>query len=295
VATSMRGRAVEALVLPFSFREFLRHRHSEPRRGFVRLPKGERSALDAQLLVYLNEGGYPEAQGIDPRSRCELLRGYVDAALFRDVVERHAVSNPLVLRWMIRQLLGNAGGAFSIQKFYNDLTSQGFAVSKNTLHAYLSHLQDAYLVLTLPIATDSERQRMVNPRKAYPIDAGLIPVFDRSGKANAGHALEACVLLELMRRGSDVAWVRTSDGFEVDFLARHGDGTNELIQVCLAAEGAATETREVRALQGALKTHRGAKATVVTLRPESFTHSPPGIEIVSAAAWLLDADTPDVA
>ena len=136
---------------------------------------------------------------------------------------------------------------------------------------------------------------MVNPRRAYPIDAGLIPVFDRSGKANAGHALEACVLLELMRRGSDVAWVRTSDGFEVDFLARHGDGTNELIQVCLAAEGAATETREVRALQGVLKTHRGAKATVVTLRPESFPQSPPGIEIVSAAAWLLDADTPDVA
>lgn len=291
VATSMRGRAMEALVLPFSFREFLRHRQSEPRQSVERLPKAKRSALDAQLMVYLNDGGYPEAQGLDPRSRRELLHGYVDAALFRDVVERHAVSSPLVLRWMIRQLLANAGGAFSVQKFYNDLSSQGMAVSKTTLHAYLSHLQDAYLVVTLPIATDSERQRMVNPRKAYPIDAGLISVFDRSGKSNAGHALETCVLLELMRRGAEVAWVRTSDGFEVDFLARHGDGTKQLIQVCLAAEGTATEAREIRALQSALKDHRKARATVITLRPETFTHSPPGIEVVSAAAWLLDGES----
>ena len=36
----------------------------------------------------------------------------------------------------------------------------------------------------------SERQRMVNPRKAYPVDPGLIPVFDRTGRANLGHALE---------------------------------------------------------------------------------------------------------
>jgi predicted AAA+ superfamily ATPase len=242
-------------------------------------------------MVYLNDGGYPEAQGLVARSRRELLHGYVDAALFRDVVERHAVSNPLALRWMIRQLLGNAGGAFSVQKFHNDLSSQGIAVSKNTLHAYLAHLQDAYLVVTLPIATDSERQRMVNARKAYPIDPGLISVFDRSGKSNAGHALETCVLLELMRRGAEVAWVRTADGIEVDFLARHHDGSTELIQVCLAAEGDATEARELRALQSALKDHPKAKATVITLRPETFTHSLPGIEVVSATFWLLNPET----
>ena len=289
VATSMRGRAMEALVLPFSFREFLRHRLLEPAQSHSRLPKAKRSALDARLMDYLNEGGYPEAQGLDPRARRELLRGYVDVALYRDVVERHAVSSPLVLRWMIRQLLANAGGTFSVQKFHNDLASQGTAVSKNTLHAYLSHLEDAYLVVTLPIASESERKRRVNPRKAYPIDPGLISVFDRSGRSNSGHALETCVLLELMRRGAEVAWVRSSGGFEVDFLARHVNGAEELIQVCLAAEDDGTATREIRALQSALGDHRGAKATVITLRPESFTQSPPGIEIVSAVEWLLDA------
>jgi uncharacterized protein len=287
VATSMRGRAMEALVLPFSFREFLRHRGSEPNKDVALLPKAKRSILDALLMTYLSEGGYPEAQNLDARARRELLNGYVDAALFRDVVERHAVSSPLVLRWMIRQLLANAGGTFSVQKFHNDLSSQGMAVAKNTLHAYLSHLQDAYLVLSLPIATDSERKRMVNPRKAYPIDPGLIAIFDRSGKANAGHALETCVLLELMRRGAEVAWVRTAEGYEVDFFARHGDGSKELIQVCLSADESGTEAREMRALQSALKEHRRTKATIITLRPESFISTLPGIEVVSAAAWLL--------
>ena len=240
VATSMRGRALEALVLPFSFREFLRDRGQEPESRVERLPKARRSALERELLIYLNEGGYPETAGLDVRGRRELLQSYVDAALMRDVVERHAVSNPLVLRWMIRQLLSNAGGPFSVQKFHGDLRSQGLTAAKNTLHAYLSHLEDAYLVLTVPIATDSERRRMVNPRKAYPVDPGLIHVFDRSGKANTGHSLETVVLLELMRRGAETGWVRTADGFEVDFLARHADGSKELIQVCAGADSTAT-------------------------------------------------------
>ena len=43
VATSMRGRAMEALVLPFSFREFLRHRGQEPVLPAARLTKRTRS------------------------------------------------------------------------------------------------------------------------------------------------------------------------------------------------------------------------------------------------------------
>ena len=36
---------------------------------------------------------------------------------------------------------------------------------------------------TVWIEADSERKRMVNPRKAYPVDPGLIPVFDRTRRA----------------------------------------------------------------------------------------------------------------
>jgi predicted AAA+ superfamily ATPase len=84
-------------------------------------------------------------------------------------------------------------------------------------------------------------------RKIYPIDAGLIPVFDRSGRANLGHALETAVLVELKRRRHTVTYVRTSSGYEVDFLARSPEGAVHLIQVCADASDPDTATRELRA------------------------------------------------
>ena len=287
VATSMRGRAMEALVHPFSFREYLRHRDREPNRRVDRLPKSMRSALNKYLREYLAAGGFPEAQGAALRDRFELLRGYVDTALIRDVIERHAVSHPVALRWMVRHLLGNSGGYFSVRKFLSDLKSQGVPVAKDTLHAYLSHLEDAFLIRTVFVASDSERRRMVNPRKIYPIDSGLIPVFDRSGKSNLGHALETCVLLQLERRGAEISYVRTSDGFEVDFLARYPDSRQELIQVCADLDAPATTERETRGLLAAASEHPRATLHLVTLEPEHSRDLPKGVSAHAAVDWLL--------
>src|SRR5881628_1938767 len=224
VATSLRGRAMEVLVHPFSFREALRHAGAEPAGPVERLGPAEWAALDQRLRRYLAEGGFPEAQGASPRDRAALLGGYVDVVVLRDVIERHAVSNPLALRWIERQLLANPGGAFSVKKHYDTLRSQGVAVGKDTLHDYLAHLEDAFLVRTVSMHSASERQRMVNPRKAYPVDPGLIAPFERSGRTHHGRALETAILLELERRGYEASYVRTAEGFEVDFLAhRAGD------------------------------------------------------------------------
>ncbi len=290
VATSMRGRAMEALVLPFGFREYLRHVGREPQTAAERLPKAARSALEKDLRDYLACGGFPEAQGVGPRDRFELLRGYVDTTLLRDVVERHAVSHPVALRWMVRQLLGNAAGSFSVNKFHADLRSQGMAVAKDTLHAYLAYLEDAFLIHPVAVASDSERRRMVNPRKVYPVDPGLIPVYDRSGKANLGQALETCVRLELERRGAEVGYVRTASGFEVDFLARHPDGRQELIQVCADVDAAATRERETRALMEAAREHRRATLHLVSLAPETGGPWPRRIAVHAAAVWLLGGE-----
>ena len=288
VATQMRGRAMEALVLPFSFREHLRHAGMEPLKPPDQFTKSLRSGVEKRLREYLATGGFPEAQGLSARDRMELLRGYVDTALFRDVVERHAVSNPTALRWIVRHLLGAAAGMFSVQKFYNDLRSQGIAVAKSTLHAYVSHLEDAFVIRTLPIATDSERRRMVNPRKVYPVDPGLIPVFDRTGRANEGHALETVTALELERRGAEISYVRTRDGFEVDFLARFPDGAEQLIQVCADLDAADTCKREVRSLLAASAEYPRATLHLVTLRTAPTHSLPDGVRLHRAADWLLE-------
>lgn len=142
----------------------------------------------------------------------------------------------------------------------------------------------------LEVESASARRRMVNPRKAYPADTGLIPVFDRSGRANVGHALETAVLVDLERRRCEVAYVRTPQGHEVDFLARSPCGRTELIQVCADMSDPATAAREFRALDGAAAEFPGARQLLLTLTRDGLpAEAPSGVEVHPAYEWMLSA------
>ena len=69
VATSLRGRAMEVLIHPFSFREALRHAGIEPGPGPAPDTGPEAAELYQRLRRYLVEGGFPEAQGAVRRDR----------------------------------------------------------------------------------------------------------------------------------------------------------------------------------------------------------------------------------
>ena len=292
IATALRGRAMETLVHPFSFREFLRHQGAEPEGDPTFLPKAKRSAVEKLFGDFLMHGGFPESQGLAAEDRIPLLQGYVDTVILRDVIERHGVTNVIALRHLTRQLLGAAAGLFSVHRFFNDQKSQGVSVSKDALHAMLGHLEDAFLIRLVPLHTSSERQRQSNPRKAYPVDPGLITAFDRSGKPNTGHALETAVLVELERRKSERAYVRTASGAEVDFLATPITGRPVLVQVCADMSDATTRQREFRALTEAMSEHKRLSALVLTATSTGISlaqaEAPKGITVRPAWEWLLE-------
>ena len=288
VHTSLRGRGMETVIRPFSFREFLRHRAEEPAKPVRQWTAGERSLIEKRYREFLVEGGFPEAQGLTSSLRIELLQGYVDTVLFRDVVERFEVSQVTALRWLVRQCLRNPAGSFSVHRLAQDLKSQGHGVARDAVNAMLGHLTDAFLLSTVPIATDSERQRNSNPRKIYPADPGLIPAFDTSGRANLGHSLETAVLNELERRRAEVGYVKTAEGLEVDFLVRHRNGGQELIQVCASLKSPETVARELRALDAAAKEHpRTQRRLLVLDRDAAGEVAAPGVEVLPAYEWML--------
>jgi hypothetical protein len=290
IATAMRGRAWEVAIFPFSFEEALRHQGRTVPSQPDFLAARWRSEIERAFLDYLEHGGFPEAQGLDAATRYRLLQDYVDVAMMRDVVERYRVTNVTGLRWLVRHLLGNAAGTFSVEKFYAALKSQGIGISKDTVHQLLGHLEDCFLVRTVWIDAASERQRMVNPRKTYPVDPGLIPLFDRTGRANLGHALETAVLVELERRGMSPVYVRTPEGHEVDFLARRPGSGEELIQVAADATDPATAERELRALAEAGKRYPKATQRLLTLTRDRLPlEVPPGVVAEPAYEWLLAA------
>ena len=294
IATALRGRGTETVIFPFSFGECLRHHGLDVPENPAFVPKAQRSQLENSFGAYLETGGFPEAQGLDPRDRLSLLQGYVDTVIFRDVVERHHVTNVEALRRLARQLLASPAGGFSVHKFFNDLHSQGVAVGKDALHAMLSWLEDSFLIRLVPIDAASERKRQVNPRKVYPVDQGLIPAFDRSGKPNLGHALETAVLIELQRRSWQVAYVRTKTGGEVDFLATSPDGKKIYIQVCSDLSTGDVRQREFRPLTELLSLRNKAAFLLLTLTTADVSicqkEAPPGVTVRPAWEWLLERE-----
>ena len=284
VASSMRGRALEAVVTPFSFREYLRHNGRDISRPV--LHKAQRSRLEQDLENYLLHGGFPEAQGLDGRTRQSLLRNYIDVVLLRDVIERHNLSQPQILRWMLQQLLANPAGRFSVHKFYADLKSRGLAIAKDSLHQLLAHLEDAFVIQTLRLASDSLRRQQVNPRKVYPADTALSYLY--SGKVNWGHALETVVFHQLQRQGAELGYVRTAKGFEVDFYSRDPQGKTALIQVCTELGNSKVLMREVRALQDAALLYPEAELLLIGFNAPVDMALPDVITFIPAIEWLLE-------
>jgi uncharacterized protein len=290
IASSLRGRSLSTEILPFSFAESLRHAGAQLPESW---PPGAktRSMLENRFLGYLETGGFPEVQSISKDLRIRVLQEYIDVVIFRDIVERHGVDNLPALRYLEKRLLGSPAGRFSVSKLFNDLKSQGVRVGKDTLYEHLSHLEDSFLLFTLPVASPSARVRQVNPRKCYPVDSALSAAVSFRASEDLGHLLETVVYLELRRRGRRLAYVATRSGYEVDFLAEDPAGSRELVQVCADLESTATRQRELRALEEGFEETSCERATVVTLREESsLSIGGRPTRIIPAWRWLLEPE-----
>ena len=293
VSTEFRGRGFAVELLPFSYRESLRHLGLEP-------PEAEpgprqRSRLEAHLLAYLECGGFPDVQGLDVEKRIQVLQDYVELVVVRDVVERHAHSQVAAIRAFAAALLQSSGRLFSVNKLYNDLKSRGVEVGKDTLYALLDELADAFLVFPVEIFRRSLRARQVSPKKAYAIDPGLAFAVSHALSQDVGARLETAVYLECRRRlgrarEGAISYYVTRGGHEVDFVL--GDvaepHVSELVQVCADLSDAQTRTRELRGLTEAMSELGVARATIVTLHErESVSLAAGVVDVVPAWRWLL--------
>lgn len=287
IATALRGRSLSTEIFPFSFREALAHE------GVEDIPASrpgakKRALLENRLRHYLLNGGFPEVQSVADIHRIRILQEYVDVVILRDIVERYQVSNILPLRALIRHLLAAPATLFSINKFYNDLRSQGLACGKNTLHNYFEYLKDAYLIYPVSIHSRSERAKRVNPRKVYVIDTGLANAFLRQPQSDWGRLLENFVFMTLRRKGLDIEYYRTENGLEVDFMTTDPSGTQAIYQVSLELRNDRTRKREVRALTTAMLETGIRQATIVSLETDERIETDAGvIDVVPAWLWAI--------
>jgi len=284
IATEMRGRSLSVEVSPFSFAEYVRHvgedhskSHSSRGRALLRRLCGQ----------YLASGGFPESIGLEESLRVQLLQEYVGVAVQRDIVERNAIHNAEPLRWLVRTILSNASGLFSVNKMYNAMKSQGRAVSKDSLYAFIHHLRDAFLLFPVELLSDSANTRAANPKKMYAVDHGLLSVFSWKHALSSGAVLENAVYCQLRRRYDGIYYYRTSSGGEVDFVCHDPAGRTDLIQVCADPTAETTSRREIDALSQAMAELNVRSGTVVTLHDERVIEiSGRHVQMVPAWRWL---------
>jgi hypothetical protein len=261
IATELRGRSIATEIFPFSFREYLKAKKIE-----IKKPPYSRSTQDLLLKYltnYLQEGGFPGVIEEDPINQKRILQEYVDVVLFRDIIERHQITNISVIRYMIHYLLKNNATHFSANKFFNDLKSQGYSIGRSSVYEYLSYIEDAYLMFMVPLYSESIRRVQNNPKKIYAIDNGLARAHTVSLSKNSGHALENAVYLDLRRSGAKVYYYLTKKNHEIDFLVRTPAGELRLYQVAYETTDKDTLMRETRALEEA-EQELGIHGTLIT-------------------------------
>ena len=252
ITTSLRGRSIATEVCPFNFLEFLRAKNhisiDKDILGKIYLDK-----LKEKLNSYLEEGGFPETINLEAADRMRILQDYVSVVVLRDIIERHKITSISLIKYMISMLIKNVGCAFSVNKFFNDLKSQGFSVGKMTIYDYLQYIEDAYLTFTIPLYSESLRKVQSNPKKIYAVDPGIVRAYTLGLAQNIGHRFENLVYLDLRRRGHKIYYYLTKTRQEVDFLSCDLKGKWHLYQVSWDILDPKTHTREMAALKEAEK------------------------------------------
>jgi uncharacterized protein len=96
IMTTLRSRSLFLEILPYSYVEYLKaHNQELPSKPF-----GQK-ALDyhrSYLLNYFHSGEFPGIQLMPQNGKLETLQSYLETVIFRDVIERHQISNISLLK-----------------------------------------------------------------------------------------------------------------------------------------------------------------------------------------------------
>lgn len=213
INTALRGRSWNIQVFPFSFREYLYTNHIDPDKEDI-FYSNKKFIIKKYFLEYLNWGGFPEVSFAKSEfEKQKLLKEYLDAMFFKDLVERHKITNIQLLETLLDKLFSSFSTRISLTSFYRQYKDK-FPFSKDLLFKYYKYILESMLIFEVKKFSESTYKRMRNPAKIYLVDIGLAKSLTSK---DMGRRLENLVFLELKRRGYDAFYFE--DKKECDFIA----------------------------------------------------------------------------
>lgn len=270
IATLISGRYVQIEMLPLSFKEYMES-------------TGNSNDYAVKYKEYLENSSFPYALQLkgQPKEISDYLESIYNTIVIKDIVNRKKISDPMILKSVLRFIFDNIGSPLSSKKIADTLTSNGRKIDSKTIERYIEALMESYIIYQAPRYNIKGKQYLKTLEKYYVVDIGLRYMLLESRKADAGHILENVVYLELLRRGYKV-YVGKVNEFEVDFVALNNKGTT-YFQVALTTRDENTLLRELRPLES-IKDHY--PKIILTLDDDPETHYN-GIRRINALDWLL--------
>ena len=283
IATELRGRYQDVLLMPYSFREYLRFRKIDY--GTAALNSSRRGTITGAFNEWLLNGGYPELCAVSDKSaRRRLLQNYYETVFYRDIVDRYSVKARDLLDGIMSAVLNGSGELFSVSAYAAQLARAGLSGSKRSIASYLRYLQEAFFLISSEKFSWSARKRTMNPEKVYLADTGF-SLLSIAGSDNRGKLLETAVAGEFFRKGLKTCYYK--DKRECDFIVMNDSRPQSAWQACWNLDEK-NEKREVSGLTDAVASLKINHFGIITFgRSGSITSSGGKIPVLSAIDWFL--------
>lgn len=270
IATLISGRYVQVEMLPLSFKEYVKSTGSE-------------SDLGRKYADYLENSSFPYA--LELKDRPKEIRDYLDGLfntiIVKDVTQRKKISDPMMLKSVLRFLFDNIGNPLSSKRIADTMTSDGRKIDVKTVEKYIEALMESYVVYQASRYNIKGKQYLKTLEKYYVVDIGLRYILLGSRSTDVGRILENVVYLELLRRGCEV-YVGKVDGLEVDFVAMD-EKRLTYYQVAASVRDESTLKRELASLQR-IADHYPKVILTLDEDPEADYE---GIRRINALDWLI--------
>ncbi len=282
IYTELRGRSWGVEIFPFSFREYLKVKNINTNDKSL-IYTAKKALIKNYLLDYLKWGGFPETTFLKSEfEKKKLIKEYLKAMFFRDLVERYKITNITLLDCLADKLFSSFAMKFSLSSFYKQYKDK-FPFSKDLLFRYYKHFLQSMLIFEVRKFTESTYKRMRNPAKIYLIDTGLCR---RVTSADSGRLIENLVFLELERRGYEIFYFERKG--ECDFIIKTLKDKFLPIQVSFELTKENRE-REIKGIIDACKQLGINKGIIITYdEEEKLNREGIYIEILPIWKWLLD-------
>jgi len=281
IITEFRGRGFNIRVYPLSFSEFFSVRGGEKQ--------------DA-LREYMNYGGMPLAiMQPEEEGKSQYLKDLFRQTYFKDIVERHHIRRTDLLDDLVNILASSIGSLTNPQKIFDTFKSRGEKeLSLNTINAYLSCLEDSFLVHKALRYDIKGRKYIQTPAKYYFTDLGLRNARLNFRQQEETHLMENLIYNELILRGYnvDVGVVEIREKgrrkqTEVDFVCNQGS-RRYYIQSALMLDTHEKTMQESRPLN-----HIGDSFKKIIIVKENILpwHTEDGILVISLIDFLLNRNS----